>query len=58
MSRGGLEPAVVEPSDSTQSLVLLLAIASVAHGLQVGDVVVRFAIARGNDVVDCPVSTL
>jgi len=55
---GGLEPAVVEPGDSAHGLVLLLAIASVAHGLQVAYVVVWVAIARGHDVVYCPVSTV
>jgi hypothetical protein len=57
-SRGGLEPAIVEPGDSAQGLVLLLAIASVAHGLKIADVMVRFAVARGNDVVYCPVSAV
>jgi hypothetical protein len=55
---GGLEPAIVEPSDSAQGLVLLLAIASVAHGLKVAYVVVWFTVARGNDVVYCPVSAV
>ena len=58
VSRGGLEPAFVKPGDSAQGLVLLLAIALVAHGLQVGDVVVWLAIARGHDVVDCPVTAV
>lgn len=58
VSRGGLEPAFVEPGDSAQGFVLLLAIASVAHGLQVGDVVVRFTVAGWHDVVYCPVSTV
>ena len=37
---------------------MLLAIASVAHGLKVAYVVVWFTVARGNDVVYCPVSAV
>ena len=58
LERGGLEPTIVEPGDSAHGLVLFLAVASVAHGLQVVYVVVRFTIAGWHDVVDCPVTPI